>query len=115
MKQPSVRQIQAFHYINQGMSKRAAMIKAGYSPSTANQAMRVIHTQSMKAVTQSFADQLENEGLTTQYLAWKLKELVDATKFVDGVIVPDYKTQIEAMHQCIEILKNLENKRKPMS
>lgn len=108
MKKASIRQIQALHYMSNGLSKRQSMIRAGYSISTANQATRVLKTQSMHQLIDTFQDKLNKLGITPDYVAAKLVEWFDATKIVNGHIVPDYEIQTKAYDICFKILKESE-------
>src|SRR6185369_10910459 len=78
---PTIKQIMALKYINEGMSKRQAMIKAGYSPYVAERPTdRLMNAQGTKVALASMASELENSGLTITYMAGKFKEWMDATK-----------------------------------
>ncbi len=112
MKNPSVRQIRTFQLINQGYSKRRAMREAGYSISSANQAKRIMQTDSMVGLVETFQDKLFDAGLTPEYIALKLAEFIDAKK-PDGY--PDYPTQIRALELCLKIFEEAYKKeeRKP--
>lgn len=86
------------------MSKRKAMIEAGYSISTANQAKRVIQTNSMKGLTENLLDSLIGAGISAEFLANKFVEWLNA----ENSDKPDYNTQIGAFDRLIEIFKGLD-------
>lgn len=109
MKKPSIRQIKAFSFINSGMSKRQAMIKAGYSLATANQAKRVMDTESMHGLIENFQEELANVGLDIDFWVAKMKEWANATKIVGGREFPDYQTQIKCFEFWKSIIREIEN------
>lgn len=94
VKRASIKQVRTLQYLSQGMSKRQAMIKAGYSISSANQATRVLASKSMNDLIYSFGDKLLKIGLTPDYMVEKIKEWFKATKLVNGREVPDYEIQL---------------------
>lgn len=109
-KKASSKQITALTLINQGMSKRQAMLKAGYAPSVANTPKVLMESQAVTSILDQFHLQLKDEGLTTTYLAKKFMEWVDAGTYVfdkqgnlmidpttkEAIRINDYKTQIKA-------------------
>lgn len=95
----------------QGKSKRQAMIQAGYSISTANQAKRVMGTIGMRNLVETMQDKIYAVGITPEFMASKLKEWLEATKIVNGVECPDYNSQIASFDRWFEIVKEVEKKK----
>ena len=107
---PTTRQILLLKYVNSGMTKKAAMLKAGYSLQSADHgSTAVMKTRRMQAALAYLKNELVDAGLTTQYMAGKIKEWVDAKREMPEIIdrddkgrpvydyvkVPDYDTQIK--------------------
>lgn len=78
MRNPSIRQIKALQNLAQGMSKRQAMIKAGYSLSTANQAARVFDKKSMKNLLETYKELFEKAGINPAYIVGKFSEWLNS-------------------------------------
>lgn len=103
-KKPTIKQIKCFQNLQQGMSKRQAMLKAGYSVSSANQGARPLRKQGMKILMESFDGELINAGLTVEFVAGKVKEWITAKKPIfgkGGTIlqeIPDYQTQLSGFN-----------------
>lgn len=93
------------------ISKRQAMLKAGYSPMSAlNPKQNLMETQAIRSIIDKFHLQLKNEGITTEIVAKKYAEHLNAQKpIIDlktGEViaeVPDYKTQTEARKDLKDI------------
>lgn len=94
--------------MSQGYSRRQAMLHAGYKLSTANQSIRVMRTNSMINLVESFQDKLAKAGITTDYIAAKIAEWMEATKIVNGNEVPAYDTQLKAYSIVVTIMKETE-------
>jgi len=95
---PTIKQIKAIQYINQGMSKAAAMRKAGYSPkSAAKPSQKLMNKDGVKSILESMNGKLLDAGLSSDYMAFKMKEWIDAKKISKGGReISDYDTQIKA-------------------
>lgn len=92
MGKPTVKQIAALNYINQGMSKRQAMIRAGYSVSTARYPKgNLMVSNGAKQTMESLKEELINKGLTVEYMAGKIKEWIDAKKIITSHTGPDFE------------------------
>lgn len=102
--------VTALQLINNGMSQAQAMIKAGYSKSSARHPKRLLmQRQGLKTIVDTFKIELEDRGITVAYLASKYKEWLDAEDVLTGAFgpvidkatgqtikKPNYKTQLEA-------------------
>lgn len=121
----TLKQIRAVQYKNQGMTTRAAMLKAGYSLSAAANPQRVLLDKpAVKQLVATMWGELQDAGLTTSYMITKFQEWLNAQKVVsaismgskqdgeldgatskstDFVEVPDYKTQMEAYKEWKKI------------
>lgn len=101
-RQPTIKQIRALQYRNQGMTKRAAMKKAGYSPAAYNNpGATLMKSRGVKQILQSMAGDLEDAGLTAEFMAQKFQEWISAKKIHTSMTepdreVPDYQTQLRA-------------------
>lgn len=101
-RKPTVRQVLALKYINQGMSKRQAMLKAGYSPFVAaTPGKRLMNSEGVAQLLGKMQGELQDAGLTSKYMALKFKEWIEAKKWMTSHTepdreVPDYDTQIKA-------------------
>lgn len=108
--QPTLKQIKALQYINMGMSKRQALLKAGYSIEVAGHPGRAfIHKTGVKKMLNSMAMELADEGLTTQYMVNKFKEWMEAQKVEHSPVapdkeVPDYQVQLKAYGEWKKIV-----------
>lgn len=99
---PTLKQIKALKYISQGMTKRSAMLKAGYSMSTAAHPKREL--LSHKGVQNSLASlktRLVDKGMTDEFMVNKFWEWMNAQKLTNSLTepdreVPDYQTQLKA-------------------
>ena len=106
MKTPSIKQIMAIKYFSEGLSKRQALLRAGYSVSTADQPSRVFKTKSMRSLVGNVQDELVDEGITSNYVSSKIKEWFEAEKTVNGLVVSDYNIQIKAFDLWFKIIRN---------
>lgn len=109
-RQPTLKQIRALQYRNQGMSKRAAMMKAGYSKGAYNNPGAVLmKSRGVKQIINSMAGDLEDAGLTAEFMSLKFQEWISATKVHSSPTgpdrdVPDYQTQLRAYKAWKDII-----------
>jgi hypothetical protein len=90
---PTLRQIKAIQLMNQGYSKRRAMIEAGYSVHSANvHPHEVTRSRAALEIFDSMKDALINSKLNGEYMAAKIKRWLEAKKSDPD----DYQTQIAA-------------------
>ena len=107
---PTLKQIQALQYINQGMSKRQALLKAGYSNEVASHPTKLfMKTSGVKRMLNTMARELADEGLTVAYMVNKFKEWLEAEKVTNSFTepdkkVPDYKIQLDAYKEWKKIV-----------
>lgn len=102
---PTIMQVRALQYINQGMSKRAAMIKAGYSKSSAiNPGKVLMNKKGVKNILISMAGELNDAGLTTEYMVAKFKEWLEAEKSSESGKSPDYEIQLKAYKEWKKVM-----------
>ena len=121
----TLKQIRAIQYKNQGMTTRAAMLKAGYSLSAAaNPGRDLLSKPAVKQLVSTMWGELQDAGLTTSAMIEKFKEWINAQKTVSALVVngkgdgelgvagskstdfvevPDYKTQLEAYKEWKKI------------
>lgn len=98
----TLKQIKTLLYMNQGMSKHRAQLKAGYSKVGANKTKKSFFAKKgVKQMIVDMADQLADQGLTTQYMAVKFKQWLEA-ETVQGI--PDTKNQIEAYKEWKKVM-----------
>lgn len=116
-RKPTKKQTTALQLINNGLSPRQAMLKAGYSEEAANHPKRLFKSQGVQALIDKFQFELSDVGVTTNYLAKKYAEWLDATKkqsvkvsvddkgrpIFELVDMPDYNVQIEAGKMLKEV------------
>lgn len=108
---PTIKQIKSLQYISQGHSTRKAMILAGYSPKQANKSNTYLFgMKGAREALESMTAHLARVGLTTEYMAGKVREFVDAKKIDHSHTepdkeVPDYRTQIEGVKLWRDILE----------
>ena len=96
------KQITALQLINQGMSPTQAMLKAGYSKSSARIPKQALLTsQAVTSVVDKFKLELQDAGLTTAYMAAKFQEWLTATTEHGK---PDYQTQQQAYRFFKEVV-----------
>ena len=107
---PTIRQIKALQYINMGMSKRKAMIKAGYSHNVADEpTKKLINTPGVQLLLESMRNELVDQDLTVKYAAKKMKEWFEAKKTHSSHTepdreVPDYDVQLKAYDRWAKIV-----------
>lgn len=133
---PTVKQIKALQLMNGGMSKRQAMIQAGYSTYVAEKPYKdFLGAAGVKSQIVSMATMLEDAKLNTVYMVEKFKEWLEAQKVVsarvvaakgkpssfdeeleeadsktdDFIEVPDYKTQLEAYKEWKKVMDQASN------
>jgi hypothetical protein len=97
---PTTKQIRALQLINQGYSKRRAMIEAGYSKSTAN-TKNVVKSSAAIQILDSMKNSLQDPRLSGQFMANKMVQWLDAKKSDPD----DYKTQIAAFREYKNIME----------
>ncbi len=96
--------------MNQGMSKRQALFKAGYSNEVASHPTKqFMEKRGVKIMINTMAMELADAGLTTAYMVNKFKEWMEATKQTNSFTepdktIPDYKVQLEAYKEWKKIL-----------
>jgi len=102
---PTVRQIKTLQLMNQGMSKRKAMITAGYKPGWASRPYKEFFSSpAVKSVLLGMKDVMIDQGLTKEFMAAKIKQWVDA----EGEKGPDFETQIKAYDRWEKIMEREE-------
>lgn len=133
-RQATLRQIKAIKYLSEGMSKRAAMMKAGYAVTTAmHEAHKLTTSTAVEGLLDKLKDDLAQKGLTTDKIADKFVEWLDAQRTVgarvvvkreggelptaesrtdDFIEVPDYDTQIKAYDRWKGIMDSGDKKDK---
>lgn len=78
-RKPSAKQILALELINKGEKPRKAMLRAGFSPSTArNPGNNLLNSPTIISIVDQMKLRLENKGITALYLADKLGELASS-------------------------------------
>lgn len=112
---PTLKQIKALQFINQGNSPRRAMIKAGYSLSgaAAHPGRDLFAKDGVKRMISTMAGELASEGLTMKYMVGKFKEWLEATKSTNSFTepdknVPDYAVQLKAYQEWKKIMDQYE-------
>jgi hypothetical protein len=123
-KLPSDRQLKAIALkaANPQMSKREAVLQAGFSPATAHNATKNVFSKPLiQTWIENYRHTIERAGLTQERVAGKLNELLDASfdlrdKKTGAVIasVPNQKLQLETVKVYNEIfdVKGTESKPK---
>lgn len=109
---PTLKQIKALQYKNQGMSTRKAMMKAGYGDVAANHPGKHFWpSKGVQTALASFKGEVIDQGLNTKYMAAKFKEWLEATKVQTSHTepdrkVPDYDVQIKAYDRWGKIMED---------
>lgn len=109
-RRATLKQVLALKYINQGMSKRQAMIKAGYSPSTAeNPKMKLFAKSGTQRLIDTLKSEMVNQGLMPNYVAGKFKQWFEAKKIDHSHTGPDkevddYDTQLKAFEKWEKVM-----------
>ena len=102
---PTPKQIKALQLINQGYSKRKAMLEAGYAKSTANcKTHLVTRSRAAMEVFESMKGALTSSKLNGEYMARKFEKWLEAQKSDPD----DYKTQIAAFKEFKDVVKPAE-------
>ena len=102
---PTPKQIRALQLINQGYSKRKAMLEAGYSKATANGKTHLVtRSRAAMEVFESMKGALSSSKLNGEYMARKFEKWLEAQKDDKD----DYKTQIAAFKEFKDIVKPAE-------
>lgn len=91
--------------MNQGMSARQAMLKAGYSEYVANNpGSRLLRSNAIINMVDQMKNELHRHDITAAYLATKFKQWLEATKTAPILgEIPDYQTQIAAYDRLKDI------------
>lgn len=78
-RRPSKKQVLALELINKGEKPRKAMLKAGYSKSTANNPGRnLMDSPTITTIIEQMNNRLQSKGITAMYLADKLADLAQS-------------------------------------
>lgn len=102
---PTIRQIKTLQYMNQGMSKRKAMVMAGYTQNWAERPYKeFFKSPAVRSVLLGMKDIMIDMGLTKEFMAAKVKEWVTA----EGEKGPDYDTQLKAYDRWEKIMEKEE-------
>lgn len=118
-KKPTLKQIQALQYMNQGMSKRQAMLKAGYALDTAGHPTRTLmKTDGVKMIGRTMYMELAQAGITSEFMIEKFREWLNATKTTNSFTepdksVPDYAIQLKAYQEWKKIVDQHEIETNP--
>lgn len=116
-KQASQKQLTAFQLRAQGLSPTEAARKAGYSEATINTPKQIFTSQALVTAVDKFKLELKDKDLTTDYMAAKIKEWMEAQTIIrdkQGNVhyQSDYQTQQNAYKFLKEILIDQEIKEK---
>lgn len=109
-KQPTLKQIKAIKYINQGMSAYKAMQKAGYSQETSMKpSQNLFNKRGVQSLILTMGHEMAAEGLTSKYMVAKFKEWMEAQKIHTSHTepdreVPDYDVQIRAYDRWEKVM-----------
>lgn len=106
---PTIKQIRTLQYLQQGMSRRQAMLKAGYAKNTAHVG-KVNQFNGFKQLVYRMPELLQKAGLTDDYMVDKFKEWLEATKMHTSPTepdrnVPDYQVQLKAFDRWKELMQ----------
>jgi hypothetical protein len=107
---PTLKQVQALQYMNQGMSKRKALLKAGYSNEVASHPTKAfMKSAGVKQIAQTMYMELAMAGITSEFMIDKFKEWLNATKQTNSYTepdktVPDYAIQLKAYQEWKKIV-----------
>ncbi len=78
------------------MSKRAAMIKSGYSIHSANQSTRIFKSESMMSLMDTFDLSLAKKGIALEFYTDLFYKWLNAKKLTPYGETEDYATQMKA-------------------
>lgn len=110
-------------HLLKGFSRRQAMIRAGYSSRMVKQLNTRKYNRTALTFVEGMVERLQRKGITTDHLAGKLSEWMEAKKTVSARIpgkkadeqtddliydVPDYETQIKAYDRVERILNPID-------
>ena len=108
---PTLKQIKALQYMNQGMSKRQALIKAGYSESVYSHPQKAfMQKKGVRQIIDTMVGELNDAGLTTAYMVNKFKEWMESQQSVvtkGGQVIeigPDHQLQLAAYREWKKII-----------
>lgn len=102
---PSLKQIKTVQLINQGYSTHRAMKEAGYSQSSLKQSYKFKKSPVVQNLMINLGKKLRDKGFTSEYLADKFMEWMEAEKVTKYGKDKDYDTQIKAYREAKEIFK----------
>lgn len=120
-KKPTIKQVKALQYMSQGMSKRQALLKAGYSLEVASHPGRgFMKSDGVKHIGRTMYMQLAQAGVTSEFMIEKFKQWLNATKTTNSFTepdkqVPDYKTQLEAYKEWKKIVDQHDAETSPVN
>ncbi len=109
-RKPTLKQVLAMKFINEGFSKRQAMIKAGYSPSTAeNPKGKLFSRKGTQRLIDTLKSEMVNQGIVPEFVARKFTQWFDAKKIDHSHTGPDkevedYNIQMEAYDRWQKIM-----------
>ncbi len=103
---PTQKQQLALQYISQGLNKKNAMIKAGYSPATARVPSKLMRSKNIESAMERLQHELVSIDVTIPYLAQKIKSTLEAKKDTSE----DYTTQLQGLKMAKDILIPLPKK-----
>lgn len=118
-KYASQKQLTAIQLRAQGLSPTEAARKAGYSEASINTPKKIFTSQAIVTAVDKFKLELNDKGLTTDYMSAKLKEWMEATITVKDKLgheigtTPAYDIQQKAYQFLKEILIDQEKKQDP--
>ena len=107
---PTLKQIKTLQLINQGYSTRRAMKEAGYANGSLNKSHIIISKNpTVQRMKIGLEHKLWEKGLTTEFLADKFMEWINAQKPFSShtepdKMIPDYDTQLKAFDRAKEIM-----------
>lgn len=98
---PTIKQVKAIKYINKGNSVRKSLILAGYSIKTADKSTDFFKARGVQNALGTLKQHVLDKGLSTEKIADKFAEWIDATKPFSSNTepdrnIPDYDTQLKA-------------------
>jgi len=115
---PTIKQVKAIKYVNQGNSVRKALILAGYSIKTANKSTDFFKHRGVQNAIGTLKQHILDQGLSTEKIATKFKEWIDAQHKVPQVVdrdekgkpiyeyvnEPDYDTQVKGYDRWKDVM-----------
>lgn len=101
---PSLKQIKTMQLVSQGYTLHRAMKEAGYSQSSLKQGWKWKKSPVVQNMMLGLAGKLRDKGFTTDLIADKFIEWINAEKVTKFGTDKDYDTQIKAYDRAKEIL-----------